>query len=127
VEGKCTEHRTSVSYLENHMCLYKVVCKTPMIPSLYVALNFVQGKHEIVVRIFSSNTDQWKWYHQMVNVNFPSRAEYKFTSAEAQLSQLEESKGSMPVCDLGEFSRDYRHTCSMERKNLEDKRETERG
>lgn len=45
---------------------------------------------------------------------------------EAQLSQLEESKGSRPVCDLGEFSRDYRHTYFMEHKNLENTRETER-
>lgn len=29
---------------------------------------------------------------------------------ETQLGQLEESKESRPICDLGEFSRDYRHT-----------------
>lgn len=45
---------------------------------------------------------------------------------EAQLSQLEESKGSRPVCDLGELSRDYRHTYFMEHKNLENTSETER-
>lgn len=62
----------------------------------------------------------------MVNVNFPWRAEYGFTSAQAQLNQLEESKGSMPVCDLGEFTRDYKYTVSMEHKNLEDRRETDK-
>lgn len=87
--------------------------------------DFCSGKHETLVGTFSSNTDQWKQYHQMVNGNFPWRAEYNFTSAQAQLSQLEESKGSMPVCDLGEFSGDYRHTCSMEHKYLENRRETE--
>lgn len=43
--------------------------------------DFCSGKHETVAWTFSSNTDHWKWYHQMVNGNFLWRAEYSFTSA----------------------------------------------